>query len=383
MGLRNGQARGPCQGGSPVSTPHPARFYQALTGTDVLCTLCPHDCHIHDGGRGACGVRYNAGGTLYTLVYDRVISRHTDPIEKKPLFHFHPGSAAYSVATVGCNLRCSFCQNWEISQWPKGHLPKRLEGTTEAQSTEPICPALGDLGERVLGEEVTPAGVVAAAEGSGARSLAYTYTEPTIFYELAHDTATLARQRGLKNLFVTNGFIGEAAQREIGELLDAANVDLKFFRDESYRRISRAPLQPILEAIRRYHEVGVWLEVTTLIIPGVNDSAGELADIAAFLADLDPAIPWHISRFYPAWKMRDYPPTPTATLERAAEIGRQAGLRYIYAGNVPGISGEDTYCPACGAWLIDRYGFYIRENRIHQGRCPDCGEVIDGVAMDG
>ena len=362
--------------------PHPARFYQPLASGDVLCTLCPHDCRIHDGGRGACGVRYNEGGALYTLVYDRVIARHTDPIEKKPFFHFHPGSEAYSIATVGCNLRCSFCQNWEISQWPKDHLPKRMEGTASVQATEPICPRLAEIENRIPGEPVTPAGMVAPARAAGARSVAYTYTEPTIFYELAHDTAVLAREAGLANLFVTNGFIGEAAQREIGALLEGANVDLKFFREESYRRISRTRLQPILDAIRRYHDMGVWLEITTLIIPEVNDSDAELADIAGFIAGLDPAIPWHISRFYPAWKMADHAVTPEATLVRAAEIGRAAGLRYIYAGNLPGVAGEDTFCYQCAAKLIDRYGFFVRSNRITaEGRCPDCGAGIDGVGM--
>ncbi len=321
-------------------------------------------------------------GELFTLVYDRVISRHTDPIEKKPFFHFRPGSEAYSIATVGCNLRCSFCQNWRISQWPKEHLPKRLEGTGEVQSNEPVCPRLTEMGERIPGEPVTPALVVESARASGAASVAYTYTKPTIFYELAFDTAVLAREAGLANLFVTNGFIGEAAQREVGPVLDAANVDFKFFSDESYRHISRCRLQPVLDAIRRYHEMGVWLELTTLIIPGVNDSDAELADIAGFIADLDRAIPWHISRFYPAWKMADYPVTPQATLERAAGIGQAAGLRYVYAGNVPGMAGEDTYCFRCGAKLIDRYGFFARESRIAlDGTCPDCGTIIDGIGM--
>lgn len=356
---------------------HEARYYTALPDGKVLCTLCPHDCHIPDGARGACSVRVNRGGRLYTLVYDKVVSHAVEPVEKKPLFHFHPGSTAYSIGTVGCNMRCSFCQNWEISQWAKEHLPK---GRSE-QGGEPICPPLAELEREVPGETVTPEGIVEAALASGASSIAYTYTEPTIFYELAYDTAVLARQKGLKNIFVTNGFINEAPLRELAGVLDAANVDLKFFRDESYRHISRARLEPILKAIRLYHELGVWLEVTTLVIPGVNDSDEELKDIAAFVRSVGEAVPWHVSQFYPAWKMLDRPVTPVETLRRAAQIGREAGLRYVYEGNVPGEKGENTYCYRCGTLLIERYGFYVRANRIRDGACPECGAPIDGVVM--
>lgn len=368
-----------------MSALHEARFYQTLPDGKVLCTLCPHDCHIAEGGRGACGMRYVEGGRLYTLVYDRVISREVDPVEKKPLFHFHPGSTAYSIATVGCNLRCDFCQNWEISQWPKEHLPKRLDAR-EAQKAgavlpDPICPRLIALEEQVPGEPVSPPEIVEAARRSGVKSIAYTYTEPTIFYELAYDTAVLARAAGLKNVFVTNGFTSEAPLRELADVLDAANIDLKFFKDETYRHISRARLQPILDAIRLYYELGVWIEVTTLVIPGVNDSDDELRSIAGFLHSVGPEVPWHVSQFYPAYKMLDKPVTPMETLQRAEAIGRAAGLRYVYAGNVPGTSGEDTHCYQCGTLLIDRYGFYVVKNRIGAGKCPDCGAVIDGVGM--
>jgi pyruvate formate lyase activating enzyme len=357
---------------------HEARFYERLAGGEVLCTLCPHDCHIAEGGRGACGVRYVEGGKLYTLVYDRLIARALEPVEKKPLYHFHPGSRAYSIATVGCNLRCSFCQNWDTSQWPKAHLPKSLR---VAAPDGMVCPQLADLENAVAGEQATPAEIVAAARKSGALSIAYTFTEPVIFYELCYDTATLARAQGLKNLFHTNGFVAEAPLRQIAPLLDAANVDLKFFRPESYRRISRARIEPVLDSIRLIHELGIWLEVTTLVIPGVNDSDDELRGIAAFIAALGPGIPWHVSQFYPAYRMLDRPVTPEATLLRAAGIGRAAGLRYVYIGNVPGSSGEDTRCPGCGALLIARYGHHVRANRIVDGKCPDCGAAIDGVGM--
>jgi pyruvate formate lyase activating enzyme len=366
-----------------MTTLHEARYYEPLPDDNVLCTLCPHDCRIPDGGRGVCAVRYNVGGKLYTLVYDRVVARNLEPIEKKPLFHFHPGSTAYSIATVGCCLRCAFCQNWQISQWPKEHLPKRIDDGGNEHDAEPICPRLATLGAEIPGEPVTPAQIVQAALDSGAHTIAYTFTEPTIFYELALDTARLAKAQGLKNVFVTSGYINEAPQRELAEVLDAANVDLKFFREESYRHISRVKLQPILDAIRRYLELGVWVEVTTLVIPGINDSDTELRQIADFLCALSPEIPWHVSRFYPAHEMRDLPVTPVATLKRAEAVGRAAGLRYIYAGNTPGEGGESTHCPGCGTLLIERYGFYVLNNRVRNGHCPECDCIIAGVEMDG
>jgi pyruvate formate lyase activating enzyme len=318
---------------------------------------------------------------LYTLVYDRVVSRALDPIEKKPLFHFYPGSTSYSIATVGCNLRCLFCQNWEISQWPKGD--RRAAALSGVAAAEQICPQLEDSASRIVGERVTPAQVVEAALRAGARSIAYTYTEPTIFYELAYETAAMARAHGLKNVFVTNGFINEEPARQIATLLDAANVDLKFFTEERYKRIAGARLQPVLQAIRLYKALGVWVEVTTLVIPGLNDSEGELRQIAAFIRSVGADVPWHVSQFYPAYKMLDRRPTPVAALRRAREIGFAEGLRYVYEGNVPGEGGEHTYCYACKAVLIDRYGFVVRRNRIVGGRCPECGATIDGVAMDG
>lgn len=360
---------------------HEARFYETLPDGRVVCTLCPHDCRIAEGGRGACGVRYNRGGVLYTLVYDKVVSRNVEPVEKKPLFHFFPGSTAYSIATVGCNLRCAFCQNWQISQWPKEHLPKRLDPGGEIEVQEPICPQLAAMERAIPGEPVTPAAVVEAALAVGATTIAYTFTEPTIFYELAYDTAVLARGQRLKNIFITSGYISEAPLRELAGVLDGANIDLKFFREESYRRISRVRLQPILDAIRLYHELGVWVEVTTLVIPGVNDSDEELQDIANFVHSVGAEIPWHVSQFYPSHKLLDRPVTPLETLRRAGDIGREAGLRYVYEGNVPGEKGENTYCHNCNALLIDRYGFHVRTNRIRGGCCPDCGATIDGVGM--
>lgn len=360
---------------------HEARFYEARPDRSVLCTLCPHDCHIHDGGRGVCAVRFNRGGTLYTLVYDKVVARGIDPVEKKPLFHFLPGSSAYSIATVGCNLRCSFCQNWQISQWPKEHLPKNVVPAAGRDAAQPVCPQLEAAGHAVVGEHVTPREIVDVALATGSKSIAYTYTEPTIFYELAYDTAVLARAKGLKNIFVTNGFTAKETLQELATVLDAANVDLKFFRPESYKHISRARLEPILDTIRLYRELGVWVEVTTLVVPGVNDSDEELRGIAEFLVSVGREIPWHVSQFYPDYKMLARPVTPVETLRRAADIGRKAGLRYVYEGNVPGEKGENTYCYQCKALLVERYGFRVRGNRISKGCCPDCSAKIDGVGM--
>ncbi len=358
-----------------------AFFYEKMVDGRVRCTLCPHGCKIRQEKRGVCGVRFNRGGILFTLVYDKVVARNLDPIEKKPLFHFQPGSTSYSIATVGCNMRCTFCQNWKISQAPKGRLSLEQETTPEAP--EPISMELDAVAHRIIGEHISPQQIVEAAVQTGAKSIAYTYTEPTIFYELAFDTAMLARARGLKNVFVTNGFISENALRQMATVLDAANVDLKLFRDQNYTRITGARLRPVLDAIRLYRALGVWVEVTTLVIPNLNDSDDELSQIAEFVHSVGPEVPWHVSQFYPAYKMANLRPTPTSTLRHAREIGFKAGLRYVYEGNVPGEGGESTYCYACKALLIHRYGFLTLGNRILKGKCPDCDARIDGVEMDG
>lgn len=319
----------------------------------VRCKLCAHQCQIAPGSRGLCMVRENRDGTLYTLVYDRIISQALDPIEKKPLFHFLPGAPALSIATVGCNFRCEFCQNWEISQYPREH------------------------GGAILGERIPPEELVAQAKSAGAPIIAYTYTEPTVFFELAYEAAQLARKQGIRNVFVSNGYLSQEAAREIAPYLDGVNIDLKSFSDEFYRRHCGASLQPVLDTIERMVNLGVWVEVTTLVIPGWNDSEEELSWLAQFLRGVSPDIPWHISRFIPAYRVHDRPPTPMGTLVRAREIGLSAGLKYVYLGNVPG-EGEDTQCPSCGAILIRRHGFYVMENRVQEGRCPGCGTEIAG-----
>jgi pyruvate formate lyase activating enzyme len=292
---------------------------------------------------------------LYTRVYDRVIALEIDPIEKQPLFHFLPGTRSYSVATVGCNFHCRFCQNWEISQ-----LPRESEGV-------------------VLGESVTPASIVRLALESRCDTIAYTYTEPTIFYELAYATAELATRAGIKNIFVTNGYMTPEALRMIQPYLHAANIDLKGFDDKRYRRVCGAKLQPVLDSIRLMKELGIWVEVTTLVIPGHNDSAEELRQMARFLKDVGPEIPWHLSAFFPAYKMMEAEPTDRKTLLRAWEIGKAAGLRYVYCGNLPDLFREDTSCYGCGKTLIRRTGFYVESNRLEYGHCPSCQAAIDGV----
>jgi len=332
-----------------------ARLYEKLADQKVHCFLCAHECQIDPGKRGICQVRENRDGTLYSLVYGKLIARHVDPIEKKPLFHFLPGSRSFSIGTVGCNFQCLHCQNYDISQYPRLH-----KGA-------------------IIGEEFSPEEIVGQAVESGSASLAYTYTEPTISMEFAEDTARRARQKGLRNIFVSNGFMTEASAATLAGFIDADNVDLKSLRDEHYRKICKAKLQPILDTIARLKQAGVWLEITTLVIPGDNDSESELRQIAEFIKGIGVDIPWHVSAFYPAYKMLDYPPTPADTLRKAWEIGLNTGLRYVYIGNVPVEGGENTYCYECQELVIERSGYAIRSFNLKDGRCPKCQAKIDGV----
>ena len=349
-----------------------ALFYETLEQQRVRCTLCPHLCKVAPGHRGACGVRVNRDGKLYTLVGDRTVAQEIDPIEKKPLFHFLPGSQAYSIATVGCNLRCLFCVNWEISQSPKGQ-PADMGDF----SCRPLAEQPPDMEPAQL---ASPEAIVAEALARRCASVAYTYTEPTIFFELALATAKAAKAAGLKNLFVTNGFIMPEALRMIAPYLDAANIDLKSFRDSYYRRVCGASLQPILEAIRLYKQLGVWIELTTLLVPGRNDEAQELRDLAGFIkTDLGDEVPWHLSRFFPTYKMANVPSTPLETLRAARRIGLEAGLKFVYLGNVSEEGGEDTSCPNCRAVVIRRVGLTMIENRLKDSACPACRQPLAGV----
>lgn len=331
-----------------------ALLYEKLENKLVHCYLCAHHCRIADKKFGFCGVRQNIDGLLYTYAYGKVIASHIDPIEKKPLYHFLPGSFSFSIATIGCNFHCGFCQNWEISQ-----------GSFRDGA---------DLG----GEEFSPQEIVNEALRNKCKSISYTYTEPTIFFEYAYETARLAREKGLYNNFVTNGYMTKDALTLIKPYLDAANVDLKFFKDSSYRKICAASLEPVLDSIKLMRELGIWVEVTTLVVPGENDSEEELSSIARFIAGVDKNMPWHVSRFHPDYKFSDHEPTPEATLKRAEELGKKCGLTYIYVGNVIGF-GNDTFCPNCKKLLIKREYFSVLEYNVKQGKCSFCNTVIPGI----
>jgi pyruvate formate lyase activating enzyme len=333
-----------------------AALWEALEDGGVRCRLCNHRCRIKEGKRGICGVRENVAGRLHTLVYGRLVARNVDPIEKKPLFHVLPGSQSYSIATVGCNFRCRFCQNADIAQLP------------------------ADRDGRIVGRPVQAEAVVEDAGRHRCATIAYTYTEPTVFFEFAFDTATLALEKGIRNVFVTNGYMTPEAVERLGPVLAAANVDLKAFSDKFYKEMCAARLAPVLDTLRLMKKAGIFVEVTTLIIPGANDDPGELRQLAEFLVtDLGPETPWHISRFHPTYKLTDRPPTPVQTLRQAREIGLSAGLRYVYTGNVPGEEAESTFCHRCGEKLIERWGFTVIANHIQDGKCPDCGAAIDGI----
>ncbi len=330
-----------------------AMLYKKIEGGAVRCRLCAHHCRIEEGDLGFCAVRKNEAGTLYTLAYGETVARNVDPIEKKPLYHFLPGTFSYSVATAGCNFRCGFCQNWQISQ---AALDRGIVG-----DGRPFAP------ERAASE----------ARKNGCASISYTYTEPTIFFEYASETALEAKRLGLKNVFVTNGYMTRQALEEASRWLDAANVDLKAFSDEDYREACSGRLKPVLDSIRTMKRLGIWVEVTTLVIPGYNDADDDLKGIAGFIAETGTEIPWHISRFHPDYRYEDRPPTPMQTLEKAERFGHAAGLKYVYLGNVAGEKG--TRCPACGETVVERSYMGIRDLKIENGKCAFCQTAVDGI----
>ncbi len=329
-----------------------AGFYRPLKDKVVECYLCAHHCRIGPGKRGICGVRENRDGVLCTLVYGKAVSRNLDPIEKKPLFHFLPGTLSYSLATVGCNFRCDFCQNWEISQ---------AGGVTE---------------DTLPGRTLAPETIVREAISYKCQSISYTYTEPTIFFEYAYDTAKIAQAEGLKNVFVTNGYQTPETVDKMKEVIDAANVDLKSFSEEFYSKLCKAHLKPVLETIKNMYEAGIKLEVTTLVVPGENDSREELKKIADFLAGISRDIPWHLSRFYPQYRMGALGATPPETIYKAIEIGKAAGLRYLYAGNLPGSNYEDSFCPYCKKVVVARVGYRVGEVNLEGRNCAHCGREL-------
>ncbi len=334
---------------------HEALMYEKQPDGRVQCNLCRHCCIIRPGSRGICRVRENRGGVLYSLVYGMAVAEHIDPIEKKPLFHVLPGSTTYSIATVGCNFRCRHCQNHSIAQFDPG-----VEGYVE-------------------GHFVSPAEIVRRAVESGCRSISYTYTEPTVFYEYVLETARLGQAAGLKNVLVTNGYITREALETLAPFIDAANIDLKGFDPRFYESVVGAHLGQVLDCIRDYHRHGIWIEITSLIIPGENDSDEQLNGMAAFLSeDLGTHVPWHISRFFPRYRMTDRAPTAPDSLERAVMAGKRHNLQYLYVGNIAG-GLEDTFCPSCGSPVIERQGYRILANRLKAESCQKCTTRIAGV----
>lgn len=321
----------------------------------VKCKLCSYRCLIDDGKLGFCSVRKNIAGSLYSLNYDKVCAANPDPIEKKTLFHFHPGTSSFSIACIGCNFRCSFCQNWQISQ-----------------------AVVDDTG--IEGQAISPEEIVGAALKSHCSSIAYTYTEPTIFMELAADCAKLAKEHNLSNVFVSNGYMTTEAIDFAKDWLDAINVDLKAFTDDYYKRLCKGRLQPVLDTIKYIaKETDIWMEITTLIIPGENDSDAELKSLTDFLVtQAGPDVPWHISRFFPQYRYDATGPTPLETLEKAKEIGKKAGLHYIYIGNAHTPTGDNTYCYNCSQLLIERRGYNLISHNARNNLCPDCGAKIAG-----
>lgn len=334
-------------------TAREASWYKKLEEGRVECQLCPQACTVADMERGMCGNRENRGGTYYTLVYGSACAVHVDPIEKKPFFHVMPGEKALSFSTAGCNVECKFCQNWEISQFRP---------------------------EQVQAYDLPPRALVAAAKRTGARLTAATYGEPVVFWEYVRDVAAAANAAGLKPTVVSNGFIKEEALREVVPSLAAVKIDLKSFREKFYEEQIRGKLEPVLKTLQVIHELGVWLEIVVLLVPTLNDSAEEIRDLSRWVhKTLGPDVPVHFTRFHPTYRLTDLPPTPVATLERSWDIGREAGLNYVYLGNVPGHPGENTVCPGCGEILIRRVGFRVITNDLVKGACPKCKRKIPGV----
>jgi len=331
-----------------------AMLYKELEDQRVACYLCNHHCQIADTQFGICGMRQNQAGKLYTHAYGEVIAANIDPIEKKPLYHFLPGTTSFSIATPGCNFRCDFCQNWQISQVSQ----KKGQGRSNYQ--------------------LLPDEVVREAKSSACQSISYTYTEPTIFFEYAYDTSMLAKKGGLFNVFVTNGYMTAEALETIAPYLDACNVDLKSFREDFYKNTCHGHLEPVLESIRCLKRLNIWVELTTLVVPELNDSEEELSQIARFISEIDVNIPWHISRFHPDYKLTDSQITPLETLNKAYSLGKKAGLRYIYIGNIPGESPQ-TVCPSCNQILVRRQGFRLLDNNVRDSRCSQCGERVAGI----
>ena len=340
-------------GGNEERYVRKARFWKKLEHRQIQCELCPRKCVIDDHERGYCGVRENRGGTYYTLVYARPVTYHLDPIEKKPLFHFYPGSMAFSIATAGCNLNCKFCQNWEISQ---------------------VTP------EQINSFYMPPDKIARAARDYGAKSIAYTYNEPTIFYEYMYDTAEAGHRDGVKSVVITAAYIQKEPIKDLCTVVDAIKVDLKAFSEKYYKDVVHGELKPVLEAIETIRNQGRWLEIVYLVVPTLNDGEKEIKELSKWIKNhLGPDVPIHFTRFFPQYLLKNLPPTPVSTLDRCKAIADAEGLHYVYVGNVPGHPAENTYCPHCGKVLVERVGFTVKSMHITDGKCPYCGTPIPGI----
>ncbi len=330
-----------------------ARYWQSLPDRKIKCTLCPWQCVVSEGRRGCCEVRQNQDGVYYSLVYGQIATHHIDPIEKKPLYHFLPASQAFSIATAGCNVDCKFCQNWELAQRRPEDLP---------------------------GVSFSPKELVRYAKQSGSTSIAYTYNEPTIFTEYMIDVAEQSKDEGIRNVVISNGFINSEPLKDLCRVIDAYKVDLKAFTESYYRDIVGGQLRPVLETLLTLREENVWTEIVYLLVPSMNDSDDELTALSKWIYnELGPDVPIHFSRFYPKYKMRNLPPTPVKTIEKARNIALDAGLDYVYMGNVPGHEGENTLCPNCHKVIVQRVGYRIYKNQIDQGQCRHCQTKIAGI----
>lgn len=347
-----------------------AFLYEKKANNSVKCAACSWYCNIPENQTGVCGVRENIKSDLYLLVYGKPAATHIDPIEKKPLFHFLPGTEIYSFGTYGCNFSCDFCQNWDIST------PPRELKIQYAKEKEKYLKTLHEMIDAC--QDLPPEKIVNYCVKNKIPSIAYTYNEPAIFFEYAYDTAKLAHEAGLKNVFVSNGFESAEAIKKIAPYLDANNIDLKAWNSEFYKNICHAKIDPVKENIKRFRDENVWIEITTLLIPGKNDSDEDLKSIAEFLVNISPDIPWHVTAFHPDYKMQDVPATPPETLIRAYKIGKSAGLNYVYTGNIWGLEGEDTYCPKCNELLVKRAGMRTTKVNLTGNKCPKCKFKIAG-----
>ncbi|MGB9626415.1 MAG: AmmeMemoRadiSam system radical SAM enzyme, partial [Phycisphaerae bacterium] len=332
---------------------HEALFWDRLADNRVKCRLCPRECEVADVERGYCGVRENQGGRYQTLVYGALCSANVDPIEKKPLFHYQPGTTAFSVATAGCNIECKFCQNWQISQFR----PEQVESVL-----------------------VTPEQLVAACRSRNVPTLAYTYSEPVVFYEYMHDAAEAGRRQGIGSVMISNGYIREEPLRQLCRHLTGVKIDFKGFRETFYAEQCHGELKPVMATLETLRDIGIWFELVILIIPTLNDSPDEIREMARWVVKrLGPDVPMHFTRFHPTYRMTNLPPTPVATLDQCRTIAMNEGVHYVYAGNVPLHPGENTYCHGCREELIRRVGYRIASNRIRDGKCPRCGTRIPGI----